>query len=498
MTIELKNVTKAESLKPTKSWTGWVGEGLETVFAILLCGLSLLTFKVISVFVSLVERGLDMTGIARPVRSRPVLATSVGCVTALFAALPASATLLLAYGGWPLRDGAFLTGLALIVGCGPHALASASRLKGLGDEGPVDSMERWFSPRMRHPADAVWPSVVTIISLLVLPATAGLAIPGAFGARTVALYGAVVWVTWKSATDFEHADSHYHFFRRYRATGRLEKFVFRSLDIYLTYVFTILLARVPHWYEVQHVVIHHSENNGFADTQSTLKYDRASFIDFAKCANRFAVSGLLSIDVIVYLIKKRRLRALRRLATGICLFYGTLAAVCTFDWQIATTILFVRYVGGIISSMGFFQEHGIVDISDPDNIYRNSLHYIALDNTHGSRGEDFHIEHHLHPGRHWAEYGGNVSDNLTRYAAERAIGFLDGPGRIDMYYRMLWRGDFTSLAPYFIVFGQPGISSEEMAGLLRARTRPLGAAEDIQTSKTMDRWLGRRASYLLG
>jgi hypothetical protein len=273
--------------------------------------------------------------------------------------------------------------------------------------------------------------------------------------------------------------------------------VFGAVDVYITYVFTVMLARVPHWYEVQHVVIHHVENNGFEDTQSTLKYDRASFSGFAKCANRFAVSGLLSIDVVSYLWKKRRWKALRRLATGIVIFYGVLALASTINWQLAIVMVVVRYVHGIVSAMGFFQEHGLVDISDPNNVFRNSLHYIAPDNDHGSRGEDFHIEHHLHPGRHWSLYASDVSDQVVRYAAERAIGFLDGPGHISIYYRLLWRDDFARLAPYFVVFGQPKISQQEIAELLRARTRPIDAVTRSKLLSRIDRLVGRVASYLL-
>ena len=135
-------------------------------------------------------------------------------------------------------------------------------------------------------------------------------------------------------------------------------------------------------------------------------------------------------------------------------------------------------------------------MSDPENIYRNSLHYIAPDNTHGSRGEDFHIAHHLRPGRHWAEYEAQVEAETQRYAAEGSVGFFEGPGQIEAYYRLLWRRDFTALARHFIVFGRPTISLDEAAVLLRARTLPLGVT--TPSPKRVDVLLGRAASYLLG
>ncbi len=468
---------------------------LGSTTAVILCFLSLLIFKTIAVSGAASGRALTFLRCGEFVRVAPKAATFLGLALALFSAVPATTQILPWFENWLFRDSLFMVGLMLVINGAPQTLARASVVRMSGEE-ISDPMEAWFASRLSHVSDAVWPGVLLIMSLLILPAAIALLFPNAFGAKTVVLYAVALWVTWKSATDFEHADSHYHFFRGQRAGGPRGRFLFGCLDFYVTYIFTIASARVPHWYEVQHVVIHHAEDNGPDDTQSTLPYDRASFVDFARCANRFAMSGLFSIDVFEYLARKGRTKAIRRLAVGELMFFGMIGALVLVDWRVAIVILAVRYARGIISSMGFFQEHGIIDMLDPENIYRNSLHYLSPDNTHGSRGEDFHIAHHLKPGRHWAEYEAQVAAEAQRYANEGSVGYFEGPGQLETYYRLLWRRDFTALAQHFVFFGKPNISIDESAVLLRARTLPLGVTEP--SPKRMDLLLGRVASHLLG
>ena len=338
-----------------------------SAFAVALCCLSLLIFKTISVFGAASEKVLTFLRCGGLVRTMPRLAAFVGMALGLFSAMPATAQILPWFGGWFVRDSIFVIGLVLLVNGAPHALAAASVVK-MSSEEISDPIEAWFAGRLAHVADAVWPSVLLLMSLLILPAAIAMVIPNAFGAKTVTVYAVALWVTWKPATDFEHADSHYHFFRGHRAERPRERTLFRVLDFCVTYIFTLASARVPHWYEVQHVVIHHAEDNGLDDTQSTLRYDRASFVDFARCANRFAMSGLFSVDVFEYLARKRRAKASRRLMIGMLLFYGMIGALVLVDWRVAVVIFAARYASGVISSMGFFQEHGIIDMSDPENI----------------------------------------------------------------------------------------------------------------------------------
>jgi len=259
----------------------------------------------------------------------------------------------------------------------------------------------------------------------------------------------------------------------------------------------VLFARIPYWYNIQHSVIHHAEDNGLEDTQSTLKYDRASYFDFVRCANKFAFSGITSYDIIKYLLKNRRTKALRKVLFGMFIFYGFLCAVAIWNWYFVLVVLIMRYTGLLISAMGFIQEHGMVDIYDQKNIYRNSINYISSDNSHGSLGDDIHIEHHLHPVVYWYEYTRLASENIHRYASENSLGFLDRPGRQKEYYIKLWRGDFMGLASLFVIVGRQNVTDNEIADLLWRRTRPVHEQTRPVFIEKVDKIAGRIAGHLV-
>lgn len=467
---------------------------LNTVIAVPLCICSLLFAKLIALGIKAAQFIVSSLRIAHWISRHSIVAGLAGLTTAgagiIFSGFAVPNTI-------PMH---ILIGLIFSVGLTLAATAAACEVARSGRVGleinASRPFETWFVARMRHPDDAVWARLLFFVSLMIWPTFALMARPASFGPLAVLLYSALMSVLSPAIVNFEHCDSHYHVFRTHSAKPRLDHLVLCSIDVYVTYLLSLVLARVPHWYEIQHVVIHHAEDNGPNDTQSTLEYDRASFVEFARCAHRFAVSGLFSDDVIAYLIKNRRRKVLRSLVLGLFAFYAFIIALVFINWKCALVLIVYRYVSGILSATGFFQEHGIVDVSRPINIYTNSLHFIAPDNLHGSRGEDFHIAHHLRPAHHWTEYQSELGREVERYDTEGAVGFMDGPGHIAVYYRLLWKRDFEGLAQYFVTFGPNKKSAIEMAELLRIRTRPLSGRNDKAGLK-LDLMLGRCAGYLL-
>lgn len=395
------------------------------------------------------------------------------------------------------RGAVFTALLALLFVWVPLAVQVPPTLEEIRQQIGSDRFVRWVAVRMRNPLDSVW--LRPLLGLLALSAPSWLAVvlPTVVSAWTILWFTVVVALASETIATFEHANGHYQFFTTTSRAGGVDRAAFGLLRISFEFLLDLMLARIPRWYGVEHVLVHHVEDNGPADLQSTEPYDRASFIDFARCANRFALSGMLPLDVIRYLSRRRRWKGLRSLLLGLCVFYTVMTFVWLWNPGAAVAILALRYVNLIRGSLSFFQEHGLIDPSEPGNIYRNSLHYINTANCHATLGEDPHIEHHLHPGRHWSTYIKAVELDLEQYSKEEAIGFLDGPGRAEEYYRLLWAGRYADLARMFVIFGKPNASLDEVASLLKARTRPVGGFEASRAMRSLDSRLGRVAGLLL-
>ncbi|MBK8176976.1 MAG: fatty acid desaturase [Rhodospirillales bacterium] len=280
-----------------------------------------------------------------------------------------------------------------------------------------------------------------------------------------------------------------------RGAGRGDRAALRFVDWLARYPFALITARIPNWYAVQHVTVHHAENNGLDDNQSTARYDRASFSGFAACLQRFAASGLLPVDVALYLRAKRRRKALRRLAVGYAAYLSFLLVLGIHDPAIVVVFVLIRYVGLLADGASFFQEHGLLDPEHPDEVVTNSLHYINRDNKHGSRGEDLHIEHHRSPGVHWTRYPERADFHRDEYERLHAIGFHDGPDQLETYYRCLWRQDFAELSTHVHVFGGERLGTGELVRLLRHRTAPAG--RDRLPISALEAGVGKLAAHLI-
>lgn len=470
---------------------------IETTVSVFFCFASMFMTKIVFGTIKAVEALLEKLGLFHliNIRKRSMLVFGIVCIfSALFITLnvdfPYSnirfISLLLI----------FLVGLSLIIRFGETALETPDSIEKIEKQVFKSKIESWFAKRMKNAIDAVWIHPLIILSIMIIPVFFAILIPSSFSMFTVLAYGTVFSIGFDAINAFEHTNSHNHFFRNYHLSKK-EKWYFKFIQIYCDYILNFMYARIPHWYRVQHVIIHHVEDNGENDTQSTLPYDRSSFIDFSRCAFRFAISGLFSVDIYKYLIQRNRKKAIMDLTKGMIFFYATLLLISLWHWQFAVTIFSFRFIGQIISTLGFLHEHGMIDISEPKNIYKNSLHFLTSENAHASLGDDAHIEHHLHQGRHWSEYIEDFKINSEEYKRENALGFKDGPGGLSQYFFLIWRGNFNALANLFVVFGKPEASNDEIANILKERTRPITSKQRGKLENALDKLLGWSAGFLL-
>jgi hypothetical protein len=336
------------------------------------------------------------------------------------------------------------------------------------------ALRKAYADLGRHEVDGAWLEVLVVATCLVTPPLMAVLMIQGLRPESIMLFAATLWTLRGPIVDFEHGDSHYNFLRARPGAPTLGRRCMGALDWYSKYPLALMTGRIPLWYSVQHVAVHHAENNGLEDTQSTAPYDRASFAGFALCAQRFAFSGLFPIDVVLYLVRKRRMKPLGQLCLGWGVYSLWLTVLAAFDPGLVLLWITARYAGLIADAASFFQEHGLVDPDQPDQIVTNSLHYQAVDNDHGNRGDNFHIEHHFRPGLHWTRYRAEMIKRLGVYEALHAVGYCDGPGQLRAYYRFLWRDDFAALAEHFRLFGSADTTTDEAVQLLRKRTAPAG------------------------
>lgn len=429
-----------------------------------------------------------------PLVMRKPFAVSLACCL-----VGTATSVVIGFGALPTPIGAALiilacTGLAVAAPLALAAVAAPDRL----EEFQISAHLRRIHARSgRNELDSGWSEVVVAAGLLIVPP---FLIAMAFREASLPallIHAAAVWGTRRSLVDFEHGDSHYDFFKPHSSAAPGDRRCLTALRWFAHQPLALMSGRIPHWYAVQHVAVHHAENNGLADTQSTAPYDRASFGGFAACAQRFALSGLIPLDVLLYLTERRRTKAIRRLCTGYGVYLAWLAALFAINPAIALVLVGLRYVSLVADAASFFQEHGLIDPVRPQTVITGALHYISSDRAHGNRGEDAHIEHHLRPGLHWSRYITRYAARLREYEQQKAIGFYDAPGQLKVYFRLLWRRDFIELARHVHVFGGDGMSTDEIACLIEARTAPAGPNPRRPLPHWVECHAGRLAASIL-
>src|SRR5262249_32102171 len=160
---------------------------------------------------------------------------------------------------------------------------------------------------------AIFVRILLYNSLLLVPGFIALCISFSIWSASIFVVGVLAAAARVETLD--HTNIHNHLFAHAHLRGR-ERLVVGTLDLYQAWILNPVCLRMPNWYRVQHVVVHHAEDNGVEDTQSTLPYDRTSYLDFARSAFRVALSMCFAVDVLRYLARHRRRAAIASLARG--------------------------------------------------------------------------------------------------------------------------------------------------------------------------------------
>ena len=159
---------------------------------------------------------------------------------------------------------------------------------------------------LHHPVDAIFTRVWVANSLLMAPMTLLLILPSTINYFVIMAYATTLLLSQFPQEIVEHQNIHTRVFSPKAEPARASRRSSSALQFYFEYIFALLTSRVPGFYRVQHVYVHHVEDNGPLDTQTTLPYDRTSFFDFSLHAFWQGVDLVTGCLLINYLIKRAR------------------------------------------------------------------------------------------------------------------------------------------------------------------------------------------------
>ena len=337
-------------------------------------------------------------------------------------------------------------------------------------------LERWLATVLNHRIDAIFGRVWVANSIVMFPLTILVVLPQTFNYFVIFAHSTCLLLGLFPQEIVEHQNTHTRVFSpKVDASPRI-KLILKVLQFYFEYVLALLTARAPDFYRVQHVYVHHVEDNGPLDTHTTLPYYRTSFLDFSRHAFWQSIDLVTGIRLLSYLVKKGKTRQIREVVRGLAIWWAFILAVAIVNPLGAAYLFLSRLLGGTYITLITFYQHGLVDPKDPEPSHGHTTDFVRDD--HGNLGFDYHVEHHQRPARHWSWY----YEEHARLAGKTGGGH---PAVIIQkeqfgplaFMAALWRKDYLEIARYAHVRDIPEGNADELARVLAERARPIGAAE---------------------
>lgn len=336
--------------------------------------------------------------------------------------------------------------------------------------------ERWLSAMLNHPIDAIFGRVVVANTIVMLPATLLVILPGTFNYFVVVAHAAGLLLGLFSQEIVEHQNTHTRVFSPKIGASPRVKLILKALQFHFEYVLALLTARAPDFYRVQHVYVHHVEDNGPEDTHTTLPYHRTSFLDFSRHALWQSLDLVTGARLLTYLMKKGKKHQARNVVRGLAIWWAFIGVAALINPLGGVYLFISRLVGGTYISLITFYQHGLVDPNNPEPAHGHTIDFV--DHEHGNLGFDYHVEHHHRPARHWAWYHEEhqrvASENGGQHPAVTIEKDKFGPLA---FMAALWRKDYAEIARHAHIDGIPNGNPDEAAKAVAARARPIGAAE---------------------
>lgn len=239
------------------------------------------------------------------------------------------------------------------------------------------------------------------------------------------------------------------------------------LGLYTTGVLGALFGSTPTSFFAHHMGIHHPENNMEDDVSCTLPYVRDRFSHFLHYWARFFFFGYLHMPRYFTIKKRQKLTA--SLAKGELSWFAAFFVLGYFDpWATVVVMLVPLLLIRWFMMCGNFAQHAFVDLSDPNNGYKNSTCLTNTPYNHKCYNDGYHIVHHLKPSMHWTETAQWYDDHKEEFAKQDAIVF-DGIRNNQEVWWLLMTHNYRRLAEHMVDF--KGRTVEERITFLQERVR---------------------------
>lgn len=329
------------------------------------------------------------------------------------------------------------------------------------DAGPAPRgpLERWFAARLRDERDIYFVRRAARMALLVWPsALVMFLLPVPWWLGFVHL-GLVLFFL-GPFTLMLHATCHRPLFKR-RHT---------MLESVITWCIGPFFGHTPGSFFVHHMGMHHPENNCEGDESATIAYRRDSFLHFLHYWARFFFVGLP--HVVRYLTNRKRDKMRRQILLADFAFYSLALIGLALDpvaalWVFVLPFLLIRW----FMMCGNWAQHSFVDVTAPDNAFRNSTCLVNARYNERCFNDGYHIVHHIVPSLHWTEMPGWFEDRLDEFGAQDAIVF-DGLGNNQTVWWCLMTGNYGRLADHLVDLpGAPPRTRDEKIAWLQSRTQ---------------------------
>jgi fatty acid desaturase len=315
---------------------------------------------------------------------------------------------------------------------------------------------------INDPRDIPFLKLMAVLTATVLSTGLALFLPGGFHWWLAGVHIALVVYFMGPFVLMLHNTSHRRLFKR----------PWGWMNQYIPWVIGPFFGESPETYFAHHVGMHHPENNLDEDLSSTMRYQRDSAADFARYFLRFFFVGLF--ELAAYFAQKKRRSLFIRVLVGELLFFAVAAALLFVNWRAALVVFVVPLIVTRFGMMaGNWAQHAFIDETAPENCYRNSITCINSVYNRRCFNDGYHIGHHIKQTRHWTEMPEDFRKNLATYFAEGAVVFT-GVDYFQIWVAlMLKRYDW--LAKWFVPLGAGPKRAEDVAALLRSRTRKIEA-----------------------